>query len=140
MGMEDVHKEMQRFGVAFAEQGNWCIGSGQVEHMHNVGDAGKDVVSGAGGWHADMGGEPSDRVTDASGACGCYPDCVAAVGVPGRSKVPALQPMGGPTAASIWFDMGQDAGARWRNGCAVEVECAMEVCPGRELGVALAAA
>jgi len=33
--------------------------------MHNVGDASKDVVSGAGRWHAYMGGELCDGVADA---------------------------------------------------------------------------
>jgi len=100
--------------------------------MDKVSYAHKDVVCGAGSRHVDMGREPHDGVIDVGRAHFGDPVGVAGVGVPCRANVPPLLLVGngGPAAACVGFDMGQDMGARWGNGHAVEVKCSMDVGPG----------
>jgi len=85
-----------------------------------------------------MCGEPCDGVADAFIPCFGTPDGIAPIGVPGRAHVPASHAMGCPTALCIGPDMGQDACAGWGNRCAIEVKGAIDVCPGRQLGVVAA--
>jgi len=87
--------------VAVAERGKWRVSSRCLEGMHNVSNASQDVIGGAGSWHAYMGGEPCDGVTDACRVHLHNPYSVAVVGVPGGANVPPFHAMGRPTAMCI---------------------------------------
>jgi len=103
-----------------------------LEGTNDVGNARKDLVGRVGGWHVDVGGEPCGGVADVGRPCFGYPNGVAMVRVPCGAKVPSFKTVGGPAATCIVFDRGQDVGAQWGNGYAVEIKCVMDVSPGGE--------
>ncbi len=65
----------------------------------------------------------------------CGPDCVAAVRVEGRSKVPTINPMGGPAAADCGLVMDDDADAGWGDRCLIEIKRTMKLRPCRQAWV-----
>jgi len=98
--------------------------------MEDVGNPSLDVIEGRGGWHGNLGGEPCQGVGDVLGMRVRCPDHVALVRTKGRPKVPTVNPVRGPSLANNGLFMDDDADARRGNGCAVEIEGAMELCPG----------
>ncbi len=95
--------------------------------MNNVIDPSEDVISGRGSWHGDGAGEPHGGVHNVLCLSVHSPYSVAAIGVQGQAKVPAVNAMGCPTVAYAGFFMDDDASARWGNGGAVEVKRSMEL-------------
>ena len=80
-------------------------------------------------------GEERNGVDDAFGMGAWYPDAIALVMVEGWANVPSVCAMWGPSLADGGFFMNDDARAWGCEGCACEIECALELCIGRQLGV-----
>jgi len=97
--------------------------------MDDIGNASLDVINGGGGWHGDFSGEPGNGVSDALRLGFIGPDCVAMIGVHSWAKIPTINAMRCPTVADARLLMDDDAGTRRSNGCAVEGEGTMELCP-----------
>lgn len=111
-----------------------------VESSHNVLKGGEDDVVGGGQGHGHFGGEPRDGVGDAFGPGVEHPHSVTPIGVECWANVPAVTCMWGPRGARGWLFVHEDTDAGWCNGRSVEVEVAVELCPGGEFWVEAGAA
>jgi hypothetical protein len=99
--------------------------------VHNVLDAGKDEIVGRGQGHGYFGGEPGEHVGDVLGLGVKHPDGVALIGIKGRSYIPSIGSMGGPSGLNGWFLMDKDMDARWGNWGVIEVVVTIELGPSR---------
>ena len=91
----------------------WRIGARVLQSLGQVGSCCEDKVSGTGGWHGDMAGEPFDCVADAGGPGADAPYFIASVGVHGWTDVPCFDCMGVPSFSLVRFLVAEDEGS-WR--------------------------
>ena len=103
--------------------------------MQDVGNACLDIIDERCCGHGDFGRQPCHSVSDMLGLGVCGPYCVAAVRVEGRSKVPTVNPMGGPAVVHCRLVVDEDANAGRGDRGSIEIEGTMKLCPGRETWV-----
>ena len=104
---------------------------------------GKDEVSGSKGccvgagclWHFHVFGVPLEGVADALGLGFGHIDLVSSVMFQRRSHIPCFYAMGGPCASCLWHLVGQHFCSKGPEWCFVEIEFAVKLGLGQELGV-----
>jgi hypothetical protein len=102
--------------------------------MGEVVGGGNDDVCGGMTGHDRCGGEPREGVGDAFGVHAPGPHAIAAVMACRWPEVPAFDGVRCPCAMGVRFFVDEHFCARWGKGRSVEVEGAVHVGSGRELG------
>jgi hypothetical protein len=117
------------------EGGKSGAGSGIADGMENVTEAGFDDGGGVSNGHGYDMGKPCKVVGNEFGIGRLDVDLIASVGVHGGANIPAFDAMGRPGFALGGLVMDNYFDARGCYGVMVEVELAMDLCPGQEVGV-----
>jgi hypothetical protein len=120
----------------FVPESEW----GGLEGVNNKVDSGggSSSVSGGDGMHCEVGENPGEGVDNALGRDFCDPDTVTQqVVASGRFKIPPVKSMWRPSAADGRLPVDEDAGGLpgGARGVAVEVKEAVDLGPGRVLGI-----
>jgi hypothetical protein len=132
---KDVSKLVEGLAVAVAKRSKGRGCGWMKEGCNEISGGGSCLFGSRGMWHGDESREPSEGVSCAFAGCLLYPDGVAAIMVHSRSDVPTVDSMGSPRGANGRFLVAHHASS-WRGKWhSVEVEGAMNLGVGRELGI-----
>jgi hypothetical protein len=98
-------------------------------------DAGLDHGGRVGSRHGDLGWEPGEGVSDSFMLGSPNVGTIALVAVKGGANVPSVNAMSGPGGALVRLFMDDDVNTRWSNGGTIEIKVAIDLGPGREIGI-----